>query len=122
MTEKHRAKRVAVTAVRVHPLYYHTIYGAKQRFQHFLNQLSRLVSMVFFGACFVQWAFMAAQIPAIIHLPMLALLLAAVIFIGNQINISARGRANFKRFDKLKKSSVIYTRTKKVRCSNDNEK
>lgn len=115
MTEEHRAKRVAVTAVRVHPFYYHTVYGVKRRFQHAISQLSRLVAMLFYGACFIQFAFMAPQVPALIHLPMLALLLAVVIMIGNQMNRAAAGRANFKRFDKLKKSSVIYTRTKNRR-------
>lgn len=120
MTDKQRRKRVAVTAVRVHPFFYHTVYGPKQRLEHFLNQLSRVVAMLFFVGCFFRIALWAPFIPFYIHIPSLAVLLAATIFYGNKINRSAAGRAKFRKFEKIKKSSVIYTRNKKARCANDN--
>lgn len=121
MTKTHRIKRVEVTAVRVHPFYYRTVYDRKRRLQHFLNQLCRVISMLSFGACFVQFALMAPQIPAIVHLSVLALLLAVIIMIGNQIRQYAAARAKFKRFEKLKKTSVIYIHNQKVRSADDHK-
>ena len=121
MTNTQRPPRVAVTAVRVHPFYYYTAYGVKQRFQHFLNQLSRAIAMLLYGACFIQIAYMAAQIPFIVHLPMLWGFLAVIIRLVILIHRSAAGRANFKKYDNLKKTCVVYTHTRKARCANDNK-
>ena len=121
MSANQRRKRVAVTAVRVHPFYYHTVYGPKQRLIHFFNQLSRVVAMLFYFLGFIYCAMMAPYVPAILHLPALAALLFVIIVLGNQINRSAAGRRNFRKFEKLKKSTVIYTRNKKIRCANDNQ-
>ena len=63
---------------------------------------------------------MAPSVPAIVHIPGLVVLMAIILLIGNRINESSRGRAKFKKFDKLKKSAVVYTRNKKLRCANDN--
>lgn len=112
MTNKQPQKCCVVEAVHVHPFFFHTVYGPKQRRQHITRQLSRLVAILIYGAGFVQFASMAGQIPFLAHLPVLWGFLAAIIGFAVAIAKGRAGRSKFKQYENLKKTSVVYTRSK----------
>ena len=97
-----------ITAVHVHSFYYHTTYGPKQLLKRFLNQFNHFVALAVYFLGFLYCAMTAPHVLAILHLPAVAALLFIIVVLGNKINLSAAGRRNFRKFEKLKKSTVIY--------------
>ena len=114
MTYKQRRKRGTLDAVHVHPRFYASInHGRKLHRDVFFRQFKRIVAICLAIACFVKVASMASQIPFLVHLPLLWVNLAIIIWMFLKVRRTAANMSKFKRFEKLKKTSVIYTAKQK---------
>ena len=114
MTDKTQLQHNTVEAVHVHPRFYASInHGRKLHRDVFFRQFRRVAAMCLAIACFVKVASMASQIPFLVHLPLLWVNLAIIIWMFLKIRRTAANMSKFKRFEKLKKTSVIYTAKQK---------
>lgn len=111
--EKQKKVRVQIQGLRIHPHYYARPFNIEDRLHHHMTQFSRMVSMLALAALFIFIAFMPDKFAFLIHISILSLCLAAIIFIGNQANKAAADFKKRRDFERDKNRNVTYCRVYK---------